>query len=1381
MLRPRQGVEPIEIGDLVIETGETTRADLKVVPRPTWGRTIIKIAPQIMPDLVAAYDRDLAPLLHQQFGPEVERQVADSVFTTRFAMPLAHQFHQRHRAIFQPNPLDDPLFEQWRDDWGRDSRLWVRVGLHTAPAGLGKTVALGPGTTRPTGAGTVRKVHGRQVPAGPGSHRGVFHSFDVTDGLASNTVYAMLQDRQGDLWFGTEGGLCRYDGVTFTTYTARDGLVYDWVYALLEDRDGDLWVGTGAAKFGPGGALVRFDGTNFTAFTEADGLPASPVMALLQDQRGDLWFGTHGGGLCRYDGTHLTTFTTQDGLPTNHISFHGLIEDEEGHLWFGNYSNNPTGGRGLTRLAGRALTQFTTEDGLSRNRLWSLLADRRGRLWLGTEGGVVRFDGREMTHYGLPDGLISPTCLSSLEDRQGQLWFGTTGGLSRFDGRTFLRFTARDGLPHSYHMSCLLEDREGNLWVGTGYFGTGAGISRYTGAFTTFTTADGLPHDRVLTIHSDPQGDLWIGTKGGLSRFDGQTFTNFTTEDGLAFDKVAALLPEPDGHLWLGHGLWVGFVQGGVGLSRYDGTQFTTFSRADADGLPSRWVGALLKDRRDYLWIGTGDGLGRYDGTQFHAYYTDDGLSDNQIQTLLEDRQGDLWIGTFAGLNRYDGDQFHSFSIQDGLPHDQIRALLQDRQGDLWIGTENGLSRYDGAQFHNFSTQDGLGGNTVNALLEDPDGRLWIATQGGGLTQYDGLVFQTLLQQDGLAADRVHTLHQDGNGDLWIGTEKGLSRYRPHPIPPLVRLTGVTADRAYGAVDSLALPTTQGRVRFEFSGHSYKTRPGQVAYAYRLAGLEENWRWTRDRSVEYTDLAEGSYQFQVQAVDRDLTYSTEPATVDLDVYYQPLVSPVRLANIQLEDLFASFYKTYAHQPVGTVDLINDGPDSARVTLSFTIPELMPRRSEQDLVLAPRSTRAAPLYAALDHQALAVQDRLDTQAEIALSFTAGDEVISVQKKATLTLYGRGALTWDRVDRAAAFVTSTDPAVVQFTRPVLHAFEAEVDGQGIPTRNLTRALILFEALKQHGLRYAADPNTPYSRVQTDRAAVDHIQYPAQTLQSQSGDCDDLTVLYCALLESAGVATALVDYPNHLFMLFDTGIERGQAYRLPLDSRRYVVRRDRLWLPVEITAIDQGFDQAWTQGLEELTKLSGRDLHRRVVDLSLAWEAFPPPPALPVTTAIAPPERADFEPAFVAQYDHLEDAIDTHIQETYLGPLKTDPSNDGLRAQLLQVYLALRRYDIALKTAFDALLEDQGDKAALHNHLGITYLLKAEASQAAYHFKQALALALAPQDRGIQKNLDLALASLGKGSGTQLAARLAAAGSDSTKSGRLDLDIEQFYWME
>ena len=386
---------------------------------------------------------------------------------------------------------------------------------------------------------------------GPGEIEEQFVTFTPEHGLASNHVLSMVEDRDGNLWFGTyESGVSRYDGAQFVTFTSEDGLAGEWVWSMLEDREGDLW-------FGTWGGVSRYDGAQFVTVTTEDGLANNGVMSFLEDRGGHLWFGTEGGGVSRYDGEQFTTFTPEDLLPDDDtastlddllplLAVQSMVEDRGGHLWFGS-----VWGGGVSRYDGAEFVAFTTEDGLAGNRVTSMLEDREGHLWFGTVwgGGVSRYDGEAFVTLTTRDGLVHDWVLSMVEDRKGHLWFGTEGGgVSRYDGETFVTFTTRDGLAHN-DVGAMVEDREGDLWFGT----RGGGVSRYDGEhFTTFTTEDGLAYNIVTCIFQDREGDLWFGTWGrGVSRYDGLVFQNLVKRDGLVSNTVQQILQDRNGEMWI--------------------------------------------------------------------------------------------------------------------------------------------------------------------------------------------------------------------------------------------------------------------------------------------------------------------------------------------------------------------------------------------------------------------------------------------------------------------------------------------------------------------------------------------------------------------------------------------------------------------------------------------------------------------------------------------------------------------------------------------------------------------------------------------------------------------------------------------------------------
>ena len=882
---------------------------------PTLARLSFWVPPERMAEFEAAYRDKVVPILRKHGLAESlqrGRVTVDSVFSRLIRLKTPADLEKKAKAFWE-----DPVYQEVAKSLGAvfgsphaDGRIRSTFSIYSTPS-----------------------LSGKVVPAG--REKGQWRTYDMSDGLAGETVGSIFQDRQGHLWIGTDGGLNRYDGQVWTTFTTADRQAGDrtdfgfdsivqgitelggtitgekikttsmeWhQFLIFQDKKGHLWVGgtwelsrydgqnwktfpeargagsivqdrEGNLWFSTWGNWVkRYDGQTWTTFTTKDGLRHNKVRSILQDRKGDLWFGTM-TGLSRYDGQNWVTFTPADGLGGYNVET--LLEDRQGCLWVYTFGGPGVSG-GLSRYDGQHWTTFTEEDGLANGYVQSFLQDRQGYLWFGTsDNGVNRYDGKAWTTFTTKDGLAANQVTSIFQDQEGDIWFGTQGGgVSRYDGQTWTTFTTKDGLAANEVLS-ILQGQEGYLW-----FGTEAGLSRYDKSFTTYTPKDGLAGVNVSSILQDRKGHLWFGTGDGLSRYDERTWQTFTIRDGLAGNAVSSILQDRQGRLWIG-------TDGG--LNCYDGRVWTTFSRED--GLADNFVASILEDRAGHLWFGTwGKGASRYDGQRWTTCTKEDGLAGNFVASILEDREGHLWFGTTdGGISLYDGE---SFSPVAGNAVSRLRlpSVLQDRKGHLWFGGTEGVIRYDGKTWVTLKTEDDLEHHPKEPIFQDREGHIWFGTGtlifggGRGAIRYDGRTFQTLARQDGLASNNVLSVLQDQEGDLWFGTTGGLTCYhQPSSSPPAVFIDAVVADRRYGRGENISIPSNVKVIDFEFRAISFKTRPETMVYRYRLKGYDDSWLTTHVRRVEYQDLPRGTYTFEVEGVDRDLVYSVSPATAQVRVH-----------------------------------------------------------------------------------------------------------------------------------------------------------------------------------------------------------------------------------------------------------------------------------------------------------------------------------------------------------------------------------------------------------------------------------------------------------------------------------------------------------------
>lgn len=298
-----------------------------------------------------------------------------------------------------------------------------------------------------------------------------------------------------------------------------------------------------------------------------DGQLCQHLRKIFQDKNGHLWFGTNVYGLMRYDGDKLEYFDENNGHDYSRIT--GFAQDKDGTMWFSSY-------QGLTRYDGNVFTNFTQKDGLLDNEIWSFLIDSQGVFWIGTTRGVSRFDGKEFSAFSVPKAQVKDTntiysrdrIVSIVEDKKGNIWLGTDGfGICKYDGEKLTYFTTEDGLSdNTIHE--LMVDSRGNIWIGT-YWG---GVSMYDGKkFTNFTEEGRISGVEVSGFYEDKRGHIWFAAENnGVYRYDGTSFTNFYKNEGLVTNGILSIFEDREGRFWFG---------GWGGLFRYNGKTFVSVTR----------------------------------------------------------------------------------------------------------------------------------------------------------------------------------------------------------------------------------------------------------------------------------------------------------------------------------------------------------------------------------------------------------------------------------------------------------------------------------------------------------------------------------------------------------------------------------------------------------------------------------------------------------------------------------------------------------------------------------------------------------------------------------------------------------------------------------
>jgi signal transduction histidine kinase/ligand-binding sensor domain-containing protein len=711
----------------------------------------------------------------------------------------------------------------------------------------------------------------------------------------------------------------------FNSWSTDNGLPQNSIYALLQSRDGYLWLTTSDG-------LVRFDGVRFTVFERetTKGLDSNRLMALFEDREGALWIGTEDRGILRYKGGIFTSYTTKDGLlPSQATSF---TEDKDGKLlvrmsdailerrgekffpYAFEYDIRPAPGFASISSANYSSLSFFDRNGVHRyengryktyrvgtgeERPRGVYQDQQENIWISTTAKRfyrLKADSSTIEEIEVKGGLPGIYVESVWDDRQGSIWLSIGSvGLSRLQDGSLTTYGAGEGFAGK-RAGRMYEDREGNVWLGT--FNEGLyQMSRQT--ISSYTEQDGLSTNIVYTMYEDHEGTVWIGTWGsGLSSFRDGKFTNHVELKSITSSHITAIFEDSEKSLWVG--------AHNFGLSRLKEGKWTSFKRRD--GLSNDSIFAVQQDRVGALWIGTARGLNRYKEGVFTAFTTEDGLAHGRVQAIHEDRAGNLWLGTLGGVSRFKDGVFTNITEREGLSSNHVRSIYEDLEGAIWIGTyDSGLNRLKDGKITRYTTREGLYNNGVFQILEDARGYFWMSCNRGiyrvsrrELNDFAEGKIQSITsvsfdKRDGMPSSECNGGYQPAGiklraGRLLFPTQGGIAVVDPDMVraitkPPPVVLEDLIVDRQRVALrDKIEISPGQDNLEIQYTGLSF-IKPQLIRFKYRLAGLDDDWvdAGTR-RTAYYSYLPPGEYTFTVIAANSDGVWNTEGAAIKVFVY-----------------------------------------------------------------------------------------------------------------------------------------------------------------------------------------------------------------------------------------------------------------------------------------------------------------------------------------------------------------------------------------------------------------------------------------------------------------------------------------------------------------
>lgn len=693
----------------------------------------------------------------------------------------------------------------------------------------------------------------------------VADSWGVEQGLPQITVLAITQDANGYLWFGTQSGLARFDGLHFRRIVQSDALGLDSnIQALLADAHGRLWIGT--AK----GLLVLENGQLRALSHLAPTATARFPVTALANLDGQILVGGP-DGLYTPEGNHLRRVRALPGPMTS------LLVDGQ-RLWVGTPHQ-------VLRIDGDHVQAFPLPGNLP-GAFATTLVHFDGDLWAGTRSGLLRLhDGHWQVVPGKSgDAIRAVEALAA--DHDGNLWLATPQYLERLRaGQAPERI---EGRPGSIAIRSIFEDQDGNLWLGS----QTEGVTRLWDGYTRrLSRQDGLTTPLLWAIAGAPDNSVVVGTSNGVEVWRNGHFQRLLDGSHLPHPEAYSLLPEANQ-------LWVG-TRAGVALLR-NGSPHAELPPA-LKPLQGTQINGILRDHAGRLWFATLDGVFMLDGAnQLTRYGEAQGLADARVRIVFETRNGRLLLGSAQGLYEWQNGRILPIGRTSGLSDDvAVSAITELKDGRWVLGSSSGenLRIFDGKQWQTLGSTRGLPEN-VPFHLAEITGNLWVAGMQGiyhvPLAQLDQALLDSHLQltpelvinsgfnRPGGQQDKC--CNGSGNnrgllreGQLWFPTRDGalLVSAAPRPSAPQwklriedVRSGGKLLQPVHGR---LQLPLDARTLKIEFSTPSLQ--PAHLPQLrYRLLGYDSSWIALEDpsqRTASYANLPPGQYTFEVADFDRD--------------------------------------------------------------------------------------------------------------------------------------------------------------------------------------------------------------------------------------------------------------------------------------------------------------------------------------------------------------------------------------------------------------------------------------------------------------------------------------------------------------------------------